>query len=502
MTLGDIYKGRSENFETGTFLGQTYTKINSNISGKANPSGVRNWEAEKILNSLFYSNEKGDKDAQSEYAQQINIMQRAITQAVLNRISEVSAYDILKGTTTLVDLSNVYLSPDKILKDIEAMQSDIDMLMKRVSSGDVGDLEEKIKKLIGAAQQKSSELKQMIDNNLGNKTQAGLFSLKSFEGDYAQFRKNYIILRNLARALRSMPDVNSLGAAFEQAAYEILNNIKDNTTRALVEQVFGKFTGVRSTGSSLMGRAGASSNKGLIQIVDLDMRGLEIAGIEKPEHMKNLKTQGNGFIVQVTPQSDSYAKADIEFDLPDGDFNGLSLKNWGNLIGSNAKYGFGHTTLLSALYRTGGLLPTRAYALNLLSYHKNGAHTYAELCVVADILMGYCQENGWASEIVINDRSLGYIFVFNIPALIKSMSQQVADLKAGKSGVTTNYPELIGTLEQAAQDIMENVKHTSPGRTNTYIKMMFAVLQSQLVTAKLDMSLAVDAFNSVGAMRS
>ena len=167
---------------------------------------------------------------------------------------------------------------------------------------------------------------------------------------------------------------------------------------------------------------------------------------------------------------------DVEINFEDGTSRGLSLKNWGNLAGSNEFAGIGETSLLSALIRSGGENDTNSYAFALLSNKESilaQAHRFAEISIAADIVMGLAQENNWASDLVINDRSAKHIYVFNIPALINNMHET---LNIG------GYDK--GYLQSVSWDILNNITQDE-GRSQEYLQQMFGVLRSRIVQIKL-----------------
>jgi hypothetical protein len=114
--------------------------------------------------------------------------------------------------------------------------------------------------------------------------------------------------------------------------------------------------------------------------------------------------------------------------LPGGQEFRASAKNWESM----QKRDFGSTSLAAALLRSAGLNEMLAYGVGLgwpNSYSSSETlHNYAKIAAIADIVMGYSQESGYADTIIINDRSRRHVFVYSMSEILKELYQKLSEL--------------------------------------------------------------------------
>ena len=228
--------------------------------------------------------------------------------------------------------------------------------------------------------------------------------------DFKSLKANLILLEQYAELTQLLPSHNALGDAFENTLTEAINNEMDKGTAEILDHFNVQ---AKRWGDKSVSRTAATG--GVALQVAIDYTGLAQQGEDVSKYLVGKNISGTGYKITYTPQKSAQSKMDVEINFEDGTSRGLSLKNWGNLAGSNEFAGIGETSLLSALIRSGGENDTNSYAFALLSNKESilaQAHRFAEISIAADIVMGLAQENNWASDF--SDK--GFICVIAIPS--------------------------------------------------------------------------------------
>ena len=102
------------------------------------------------------------------------------------------------------------------------------------------------------------------------------------------------------------------------------------------------------------------------------------------------------------------------------------------------------------------------------SYADNQTlHEYGKMSAIADIVMGYSQESGYADTIIINDRTAAHVYVYSISSLMKKCFQNINNLKL------SGYND--GSIESALQDSLD--WHTELlGDSQSYMQAIYNTL--------------------------
>ena len=461
MTLGDIFKGANISFPAGE---QMLQKIRS----KGNFKEVRNKQLEKDLNDLIYGT---DLSVETEYAKSINSIGESYIQEVLNRIEGASltggAGKARSGAAKAAHESTTRASFNQAKNFIAEIENNLKILLDNSNGLPVNQRLKQMKKRIETVNAQIQALQAQYGNR---------FYLTYKNGkDFKSLKANLILLEQYAELTQLLPSHNALGDSFENTLTEAINNETNKETAKILDyfNVQAKRWGDKSVSRT-------ASTGGLALKITADYTGLAQQGEDVSKYLTGKNISGTGYKITYTPQRSAQSKMDVEINFEDGTSRGLSLKNWANLAGSNEFAGIGETSLLSALIRSGGENDTNNYAFALLSNKENilaQAHKFAEISIVADIVMGLAQENNWASDLVINDRSAKHIYVFNIPALINNMHET---LNIG--GYDRGY------LQSISWGILNNITQDE-GRSQEYLQRMFGVLRSRIVQIKLSQTL-------------
>lgn len=471
--------------DTGLSMGNEKSMIEQvirergNIKVETTMRDIRNLALENFLNGIIYG-ENGEKSG-VDYSALINTTTSSVEKTVLERLSNINLNGIMERTSNAgVNLARAHIEYENVTSILDAVSTKYDQIMQAINSGKIQDYSQEVQDMANEMRRAYNYIKQRIGNKL--KTESGMITVASamMDGnsfDFGKFRHYYLTLRELDKILLSLPNVNELGDNFERYLTQALSNLTQEQYNELMQILGSSFTKVTQTGGINIARNGGRGGPLLSFNITNDFAKLIPQG---PKQNTNWRTSmiGDGYSITITPESAKQGKADVTFELPNGSFRGMSLKNWASLAGSNKQFGFGETDVLSALIRSSGLDSTQSYALTVLreGYYGMdcGAEQFARICIIADILMGYSQQNGWATDLVINDRSAKRIFVYNIPNLIMNMMTAL-DIQG------YNHSD----IQIDAIALYEGVKDMDSGRTEAYIGMMFSDLYSRLVSVHL-----------------
>jgi hypothetical protein len=174
---------------------------------------------------------------------------------------------------------------------------------------------------------------------------------------------------------------------------------------------------------------GATSRGGLVDVAGVKVEGITKVGKKGQKTTTYNITGDNGSTLSIKGVFDEkQGKMDVHMTLPGGQEFRASAKNWESM----QKRDFGSTSLAAALLRSAGLNEMLAYGVGLgwpNSYSSSETlHNYAKIAAIADIVMGYSQESGYADTIIINDRSRRHVFVYSMSEILKELYQKLSEL--------------------------------------------------------------------------
>ena len=207
----------------------------------------------------------------------------------------------------------------------------------------------------------------------------------------------------------------------------------------------------------------------LIQVAGVKIDGVTTTGKKGQKSTTYQITGHNGSTLTIKGVFDEkQGKIDVLFNMPGTDDKyRISAKNWQSMKNRD----FGSTPLSSALLRSAGLNEMFAYGVGLgwpKSYANDQTlHDYGKMSAIADIVMGYSQEGGYADTIIINDRSAAHIYVYSVASLMKKCFQNINNLKL------SGYDN--GSIESALQDSLDwNTELL--GDTQSYMQAIYNTL--------------------------
>ena len=211
-------------------------------------------------------------------------------------------------------------------------------------------------------------------------------------------------------------------------------------------------------------------NRGsLIQVAGVKIDGVTTTGKKGQKSTTYQITGHNGSTLTIKGVFDEkQGKMDVLFNMPGtNDKYRISAKNWQSMENRD----FGSTALSAALLRSAGLNEMFAYGIGLgwpKSYADNQTlHEYGKMSAIADIVMGYSQEEGYADTIIINDRSSAHVYVYSVASLMKKCFQNINNLKL------PGYED--GSIEAALQSSLD--WHTElSGDTQNYMQAIYNTL--------------------------
>ena len=211
-------------------------------------------------------------------------------------------------------------------------------------------------------------------------------------------------------------------------------------------------------------------NRGsLIQVAGVKIDGVTTTGKKGQKSTTYQITGHNGSTLTIKGVFDEkQGKMDVLFNMPGtNDKYRISAKNWQSMENRD----FGSTALSAALLRSAGLNEMFAYGIGLgwpKSYADNQTlHEYGKMSAIADIVMGYSQEEGYADTIIINDRSSAHVYVYSVASLMKKCFQNINNLKL------SGYND--GNIESALQDSLDwNTELL--GDTQSYMQAIYNTL--------------------------
>lgn len=211
-----------------------------------------------------------------------------------------------------------------------------------------------------------------------------------------------------------------IGYVFEKALQALgsTQTIEEMTDEMLYEEFIKNTAGT-----------GSVSRGGLIDVAGVKVDGITSVG-EKGQKTTTYNITGdNGSTLSISGVFDEkQGKMDVNLTLPGGQEFRASAKNWDSM----QRRDFGDTSLAAALLRSAGLNEMLAYGVGLgwpnSRANSETLHNYAKIAAIADIVMGYSQESGYADTIIINDRSRRHIFVYSMSEILKELYQKLSEL--------------------------------------------------------------------------
>lgn len=226
---------------------------------------------------------------------------------------------------------------------------------------------------------------------------------------------------------KSMPlSVQDTGYVFEKALTVVGSPLSFDE---MVDEELAELFRAKTAGTETVSRGGLVNMKGLIELPP------EISkskNKEKKNISYTLRGDGGSTLTITGTFDKKQGKMDVKMTPPgfDDSFR-VSAKNWASFDSRD----FGDTSLWDALLRTAGVNEGLAYGIGLgwpdFSGSTSTLHEFAKICAVADILMGYSQETGYADTIVINNRAESHIYVYSMGSLLQKINRHLDALVLG-----------------------------------------------------------------------
>lgn len=251
-----------------------------------------------------------------------------------------------------------------------------------------------------------------------------------------------------------------IGYVFEKALQALgsTQTVEEMTDELLYDSFMKSTTGTETT-----------SRGGLIHVAGVKVDGITKTGKTGQKSTTYNITGDNGSTLTISGVfDDKQGKMDVEFKMPNTDYVfRVSAKNWESM----KKRDFGNTSLAAALLRSGGLNEMLGYGIGLGwpdSYaDSQNLHNYAKIAAIADIVMGYSQENKYADTIIINDRSRRHVFVYSMAEILKEAYQQINNL------ALPGYNP--GSIQNALRDSL-NWNQELSGDSQNYMQSIYSTL--------------------------
>lgn len=377
---------------------------------------ITNWAQAYLTNSL------------DRAIQNFNFSDNTITQQDQN--NKINNYKIIQEEYEQFQHEN-RIAYETIVQRIEKIQA------KRKEIGDINQVEKDMQELVEnynklleeytkiKEQYENSEIVKDTDKSLHYLNLKNNIKLKQIIKETDEIYKKVVILEET-----NIPNWLS-GYLFEASMQMIANQGKEE----LIDYTLGQI--IETTGGGAVERGKLNIHKNGIAFLDTKIK------VEKAK-TKSGKESANKYTIQVGKQSKitieetftkKQAKTDVIFD-----FSFLfgtttpvraSIKNWSS-IGLNGEHDFGETTIFDALTRVTedprtylkfGLQIGYAVETKKTDYEKyvEMAHTFAQLCLILDVVIGFSQEKGNADMIIINDRKNRCVKVYRITSILNGI---------------------------------------------------------------------------------
>lgn len=329
---------------------------------------------------------------------------------------------------------------------------------------------------------------------------------------YAEYETDWINTFKLLEAIvialttvdgKPLLTTEEYGTTLELGLYELGNVIRetgDILSDKLLQRLSGGLLGngyTAWTGRTSVERGG----RNLSMHIDSSLISNKELRYEKDKKTSNVYVEINTdpkLVIQYNEsQSEDKAagKMDVNFSYNDQQLR-ISAKNWGYNVSD--KNNFGDTSLLAGLNRSlSSVAKLQGYtmALQYPYWKKDGteyddatnklqtAHDLAKTALIADILMGYSQQQGYANCVVVHQRGKKFT-VIDIVGIMRSL------INANKIDKLP-YMQLEGynetDLEYTARNVRKfilNKKHTT-FKTGNYYSIMWNYFKAQQIVLRV-----------------
>lgn len=224
---------------------------------------------------------------------------------------------------------------------------------------------------------------------------------------------------------------------------------------------------------------GVTSRGGLVSVSGVKVTGVTKSGTKGQKTTTYNITGDNGSTLSIKGVFDEkQGKMDVQLTMPNsGQIFRVSAKNWESM----QKRDFGNTSLSAALLRSAGLNEMFGYGIGLGwpdSYaDEQTLHNYAKIAAIADIVMGYSQESGYADTIVINDRARRHIYVYSMAEVLNEAYKKINELS-----LPGYNPD---SIESALQNSL-NWNQALSGDNQNYMQAIYSTLSSIQISVSSD----------------
>lgn len=436
MTFGEYYRDTSRSaVSPAKAMEEARDNILSRLNNKATVEQCK--KLETFFNHAFYPEKYGQGDGSQYYTNIIRAVEAAYQQkynTALNNFS-MGASDVTYGVQPdglpqlIRERHEAFVHKEKIyISTLESRLNRVKQVLNQIDASNGGAVLDDLKKDLVSLQ-----------SNLQN-----LLNIKDVQtnknGAFLDLEHNDDLYQAVQIIDAQFEAASQVGGIFGPRDYgQILEWVLqafDASTEPLIEEIgediiqkelIDKMT--KTAGSDTTGKNGLSVSINGIKY-DTDY-------IKKPPKSGEV-TISNGtesFSFKYTqgfkPDSDRQGKMDVNFTFNDeGTYVPfrISAKNWKTLDRD-----FGSTPLIYALLRTLGDESATEYAFAMQDEKNDNvvksSHQMAKYAIIADILMGYSQENNYADTLLINDRAASRVIVVSLVDLMEKIYSKIEDQK-------------------------------------------------------------------------
>lgn len=458
MTIGDIFQGNGALFTVPAKNILNTLKTRSNNKNYA--------LLQQQLNDLYYPDKTISKAGQeitnitADYAD-------FLTEEVIDMVNSVNANDY---TYKYNPTQHKQIKPETIQKSINDLRNIINQI--KAAPDKINGLQKMIATLtgkVGAAQRTLNLIKQDI------KAGGFITSTENERHPFSMALRLYQELNEYINILKISPTTEIAGKSLEHSLSRLSINGPKWETKIVNDLIEGAWTGPTTQRRA----AKHSAYDGLyISQISLDSENK----MNVSSFIESYNSKGINIKTTYDAGQSKQIKMDVNLKINDGNNSNfrISAKNWTRSYNS-----LGETYILNALDRTIGPNLTIGYTLTMLSNNGNilqRAHDLAKLSILADIITGFSQTEGYADTLIINIRSKPEIRVINPYTIIENYF-----LKQEAGVSIKNYNE--SNIQTTAHKILRSMKYVqSPGRTNFYKSGMLSLLASYKVSVMLNAS--------------
>ena len=224
---------------------------------------------------------------------------------------------------------------------------------------------------------------------------------------------------------------------------------------------------------------GSVSRGGLVSVAGVSVEGVTNVGKKGQKTTVYNITGDNGSTLSIKGVFDEkQGKMDVQLTMPgSGQIFRASAKNWESM----QKRDFGSTSLAAALLRSAGLNEMFGYGIGLgwpnSRANEQILHDYAKIAAIADIVMGYSQETGYADTIIINDRSKRHVYVYSMSEILKELYTKISEL-----ALPGYNPD---SVQHALRDSL-NWNQALSGKDQNYMQSIYSTLSGIQISVSSD----------------